>query len=150
MKRAALGRARQARSERARTHLVLSDELLTRWILSRPVPRELLIDVLRADANYDRTSLVAAAHEAHLRDLRRRRRRSEQNPWSTPPSNGGAPTVAVTSVKEFDSRDPWSRRVPSVVDELQTLLQQVLELHQLTDEVKRLSESRSKEHIRTD
>jgi hypothetical protein len=127
MKRAVLKRAPRVPRERPRTGRVLREELLTSWILSRPVPRELLIDVLRVNAKYDRTSAVADAHAAHIRSLRRSPRRR-------------APTVVAADTKEFHSTDPWSRRVPTVVDELETLVEQVRELHRLADEVMRLSD----------
>ncbi len=47
-----------------------------RFILSRTVPRELLIDILRPPSNHDLTPLVTSAHSAHIRALLRRKRRS--------------------------------------------------------------------------
>jgi hypothetical protein len=124
MNRAVLERTtRRVLSARAHARRTAKDDVI-RWILSRPVPRELLIDILRAGAEYDRSSLVADAHAAHIRALRRRGRRRDES-------------------AELRLSDPWSRRVPTVVvdaDEYQSLLDQVHELHRLSDEVTRLSE----------
>ena len=121
----------------AHTRLALTDELLTRLIRSRPVPRELVVDVLRANASYEPGSPVSEAHRRHIRDLRF-------------PSRRRIPTAEVTGAV-FHSSDPWSRRVPTVVDELETLVVQVQELHRLADEITRVSEKPGKgEPIRSD
>jgi hypothetical protein len=151
MEQAASKRTRRVPSERSGTCGVREDEPLSRWLLSRPVPRELLIDVLRVKARYDRTSLVADAHAAHVRTLRRSRPLGERKVLSTHPPVHSLPTVVAIDAKEFRSSDPWSRRVPTVVDELQTLVEQVKELHSLADEITRSTErAGQKERLRAD
>jgi hypothetical protein len=121
----------------------VTEDFIARLILSRAVPRELLVDILRADAKYDPASPVAGAHAAHIRALRLRRRRSEQKSRSTHPPSLRVPTAVAMDAEEFDSSDPWSRRVPTVVvdaDELQSLREQVQKLQRLSDEVTRMRE----------
>jgi hypothetical protein len=140
---AASRRTTRVPSERAHARRAVRDDPFIRWILSRPVVRELLIDILRADATYDRTSLVANAHAAHIRALVRRGGRGEQNSRSTSQSSRRVPTAVAREAEEFQAADPWSRRVPTVVvdaDEFQSLLEQVRELHRLSDEVTRVRE----------
>jgi hypothetical protein len=112
------------------------------------------MDILRADATYDPTSLVAGAHEAHIRALRLRGRRSKQSTPSTYVSGRPVSPVGATGVEAFLSADPWSRRVSTVVvdaDEYQSLLEQVQQLHRLSVEVTRLSERLDRtERVRAD
>src|SRR5262245_30329056 len=144
VRREVLKRTRRGASKWASTRRAGRDESFIRWILSRPVPRQLLIDILREDAAYRRTSQVADAHAAHIRALRQRGRRSEQNSQSTYPSSQRVPTVVAIDAEEFAWSDPWSRRVPTVVgvdaDEFQSLLEQVQDLHRLSDEITRSRE----------
>ena len=97
----------------------MGEDFFIRYILSRPVPPKLLIDILRPASDHDLAPRVADAHSTHIRGLLRRERRS------------GAQGSRLTHL----------RYVPTVVpvdDELfQSLLEQVRELHRVADEVTR-------------
>jgi hypothetical protein len=126
-------RAVQTRGGRA-----VSEDVFIRWLLAQQLPRELLMEILRALATDDRETPVAEVHAAHIRTLRRIGRRSDgrrtrTRRWSAP----------VPSVAAIDA-DPWSRRVSPVMtvepEVFTSLLEQVQELHRLADEVTRLRE----------
>ena len=149
---ALLKRPRHVPSELARARRAVPDGPFTRWLLSQPVPRELMFDILRASSKYDRASLVADAHAAHIRALRRHGRRSDaqmfsgsRHSWSGRVSTDvavNAPTVVAANADPW-SADPWSRRVPTVVvdaEQFQSLLEQVRELRRLANELTRLEE----------
>jgi hypothetical protein len=146
---ALLKRPRRVPSESAHAGRALRDDPFTRWLLSQPVPRELMFDILRASSKYDRASLVADAHAAHVRGLRRGRRSDAQrsrsrHSWcrvSTDVATDAATVLAAAP--DPWSADPWSRRVPTVVVEaerFESLLEQVRELRLLADELTGVTE----------
>ncbi len=120
---ALMKRTTQVSSGSAHARGGVKHDSFIRWLRSRPVPRELLIDMLRASSKYDRASPVADAHAAHIRALRRRGRRSAaQNSQSIRPPRRRVPTVVVDA-EQFES-----------------LLEQVRDLRRLADEVTRVRE----------
>jgi hypothetical protein len=62
------------------------DDPFIGYIHSHPVPRELLIDILRLASNHDLTPRVADAHSAHIRALLRGERRGGAQFSRLPPA----------------------------------------------------------------
>jgi hypothetical protein len=149
MTEALVKRRRPVPSVSAHAGRVVSDDPFIRWLRSQPVPRELMFDILQASSKYDRASLMADAHAAHIRALRRGRRSNAQSSrsrrWSRGVSTDVAVGAATVVAEEADpwSADPWSRRVPTVVVEaerFESLLEQVRELRRCVDEFTRVRE----------
>lgn len=140
---ALLKRPRRVPSRSSHARLAVRDDPFSRWLLSQPVPRELVFDILRASLKYDRVSLVADAHAAHIRALRGGRRSDAQisgsrHSWSRRISTVDADAPRVVADADAWSADPWSRRVPTVVveaEQFQSLLEQVRELRGLAEEL---------------
>ena len=137
---ALLKRGTQAPKRSARARRTEKPDPFIGWLVSQPLSRELLIDILRAPSKYDRASkydgasLVADAHATHIRALRRLGRDSvARSTRTTQESSRRLPTTVALDA------DPWSRRVPPVVtvevEQFQSLLEQVEELCRLSDEV---------------
>lgn len=141
---ALLRRTGRAQRQSAHARRAVGLDPLVGWLLSRPVSRQLLIDILRAHSTYERESPIADAHTAHIRTLRRGRR-SDARSRSTHPSSRRSPAVVAVDA------DPWSRRVPPVVavdvEQYQSLLEQVQELRRLADEVRRLQSLAANDHM---
>ena len=133
---ALLRRTRRAQRQSGPVRRAVGPDPLVGWLLSRPVSRQLVIDILRAHSTYEQASPIADAHAAHIRALRRGRRSDAQCPRSTHPPSRRSPAVVAVDA------DHWSRRVPPVVavdaEQYQSLLDQVQELRRLADEVTRL------------
>ena len=81
---------------------------LVRFILSRPVPRDLLMDVVAPPSTHDRLPQLELSHSAHVRALRRRRTLMQRRPA---PSSSESMAVRLRSAPSDRCGEPrWRPR----------------------------------------